>query len=388
MAFDALRGQRLRTGLSVLGISIGIAAVVGTVALGDAAHERLLGEFAKFALGRIELWSDATRLVPGATPKGFKTADLDVLRTLPGVHSVSPRLESNDTARYGAHSAGVQIVGLRHGDLPGYQQHVVDGRELSPIEETEPVQVAMIDVRLRNRLFGENGRALAQTVLIGNQPYTVVGIVDRDSTSGFDGGIDHVFVSARTWQAKVNPGGQITNMFVRMNPDADSRALGEVIERTLLRQHGQHDFDLWNSDDSYRDASMAVGMVQLVLSVIAGISLLVGGVGVMNIMLVAVTERTPEIGIRMAVGARPSDVQLQFLSEAIVLCAVGGAVGVAMVALLAMGVNLVQHQLALHVSLTAVLTAIGVSSLIGVTFGFLPARQASRLSPVVALARE
>jgi macrolide transport system ATP-binding/permease protein len=175
---------------------------------------------------------------------------------------------------------------------------------------------------------------------------------------------------------------------VYVDSGQDPVAVKAQLVQVLKVRHGLEDFNLFSLDDEFQKINKVMLSLKLVLSAIAGISLLVGGVGVMNIMLVSVSERTPEIGIRMAVGARQGDVQMQFLIEAVVLCAAGGLVGVAISWLAATAVNAAQHDLHMVVSWAALSVAFAVSSAIGIVFGFMPARQASHLSPVRALARE
>ena len=173
-----------------------------------------------------------------------------------------------------------------------------------------------------------------------------------------------------------------------MAENAQPQSVQAQVSRVLTQRHGQLDFMVFNRETQLREASKASDMMRLVLTAIASISLLVGGVGVMNMMLVAVSERTSEIGIRMAVGARPADVQIQFLVESMVLCGLGGLLGLALSWWVVWGINLLQADLQASLSWGAMVTALAVSTAIGLVFGGVPARQASRMSPVAALSRE
>jgi macrolide transport system ATP-binding/permease protein len=386
MAWDSLRAHRLRSALSILGISIGIAAVVSIVALGDATRQSLSDQLSALQSGRLLVYQDPSVLPPGAQPKDF-APDLPALSSLPAVASALPDYERSAATVQAERSTTLQAKGIRPGTLDSFGLRVVEGRDLSPLDEREGEQVVLLNTDARDRLFGVDAHPVGRTIGFAGLPLRVVGVVGKGHGANFDWGV-RGYVTTELFRRKLGVNAPVMQVTVLRAPTATNGETLAQVEHVLAMRHGQRDFRVWNMDENFQELGRVLGVLQLILSAIAGISLLVGGVGVMNIMLVAVSERTQEIGIRMAVGARPSDVQLQFLIEAIVLCGVGGLVGAALPALLAMIGNQLQDTLHVGVSGGALAAALGVSSLIGVAFGYVPARQAARLSPVQALARE
>jgi macrolide transport system ATP-binding/permease protein len=390
MALDALRGHRLRSALSMLGISIGIAAVVSIVALSDAARATVDTKLRGFLSGRLMVFRGNPRLGPGAQALPFRLQDIAALRAIPGVKSVAPELEMTVTARHDNRDGQMTLFGAAPGELPQHGVKLVEGRDLSELDLAQRTQFVVLNHKARDRLFAPNARVIGQTLFVGPLPFVVVGVATQGGGALDVSGDwrDQLYVPATTYADKIRGLAEIDRLNVYMEEGQPPQQVQAAAERVLKVMHGKEDFNFFSLDNEFRKIEQVTLVMKLVLAAIAGISLLVGGVGVMNIMLVAVSERTPEIGIRMAVGARQRDVQTQFLIEAVVLCAAGGLVGVALPWLAALAANAVQQQVQVIVSWAALAVAFGVASAIGIGFGFLPARQASRLSPVQALARE
>jgi macrolide transport system ATP-binding/permease protein len=403
-AWAALRGSRLRTALSMLGISIGIASVVSIVALTGAARRSIESDVASFMSGRIAVWRGNSSLQPGSQPKPFLPREIDTLRALPGVTGVNLDRESQLTARRGSRDAQVLARSAGARTLVARKLKIVDGRYFSALDHRDDTQVAVIDKKARDALFkpGESpiGRNLMLTLGsvpdgIGMDspwaalPVTVVGVVESDAALISGGNwLGEVLIPEGTFARKIDARVDYDHFDLLLVPGTPpDRVRSQLIHR-LRALHGAEDFSTWNGEEEFRKFTNITSSLAAVFAGVAAIALLVGGVGVMNIMLVSVSERTREIGIRMAVGARRSDVLLQFLVEAVLLCCMGGLVGVGLSWLASLGFNQVQHQLHVSVSWDALLVAFIVSSGVGLLFGTLPARRAAALSPVDALARE
>lgn len=411
----SLKGNRLRTALSMLGISIGIAAVVSIMALTTAARSSIEKDVGSFLSGRIPVWRGNPNLPPGTQPQPFRPNEIDAIRALPGVKGVTVEREVQLTARHGSRDSMVSVLGADANILVARKLKLVEGRMISPLDLNSSLQVALIDDKARKNLFkpGENpvGKTLllapgggmdaqaaqAQAQAAGVElpvgvalPVTIIGVVEPDSGSAvqFGGWLGQVLVPVTTFGRKLDLRVDADQFHVLLDFTVPPDEVRKQIHFRLKALHGVEDFDSWNADEEFKKIQSVTGAMALLFAGVGAISLLVGGVGVMNIMLVSVSERTREIGIRMAVGARQADVRLQFMVEAVVLCCLGGLVGVGLSWLAATGLNAFQDKLTVHVDGTALAVAFGVSTLVGLIFGTLPARRAAALSPVDALARE
>ncbi|MFZ2988787.1 ABC transporter permease, partial [Ideonella sp.] len=408
-AWLALKGNRLRTALSMLGISIGIASVVSILALTSAARETIEKDVRGFLSGRIPVWSGNPALPPGTQPKPFRPQELDAIRALPGVKGVSEVRELMLTARHQSRDATVSAIGAEANALAARKLKLVQGRYFNDFDQASSAQVAVIDEKARDALF-KPGQPVLGAVLMVNPmsgaapvdamgvpppvgvalPVTVVGVVSPDTGGpvNFSSWNGQLLIPIRTFVRKLDAQPDVYNFNVLLDFSVPPDQVRAQLEHRLKALHGIEDFGSWNADEEFRKIQSVTGAMAALFAGVGAIALLVGGVGVMNIMLVSVSERTREIGIRMAVGARQGDVRLQFLIEAVVLCCLGGLVGVGLSWLAAQAVNAFQTQLVVQVSWAALGVAFAVSSAIGLLFGTLPARRAAALSPVDALARE
>jgi macrolide transport system ATP-binding/permease protein len=405
-AWLALRGNRLRTALSMLGISIGIASVVSILALTDAARGSIEKDVRGFLSGRIPVWRGNPALPPGAVARSFRPSELDAIRALPGVKDVNVVREMQLTARHRARDAGVTAIGADAQSLAARKLKLAEGRYFNALDQAGSAQVVVIDDKARKSLFKPGQPALGQTLLLTPSaltielpgqptiagaalPMTVIGVVEPDGggiSLNFSGG--QVLLPLSTFARKLDPKLDTDSFNVMLDFSVPPAQVREQVIHRLKALHGVEDFDSWNADAEFQKIQNVTAAMAALFAGVGAIALLVGGVGVMNIMLVSVSERTREIGIRMAVGARQGDVRLQFLIEAVVLCCLGGLVGVALSWLGAQGINAVQAKLEVRVSWAALAVAFAVSSAVGLLFGTLPARRAAALSPVDALARE
>ena len=389
MAVRALNAHRMRSFLTMLGIIIGIASVVSVVALGTGSQEKVLENISSLGTSTITIR-------PGT---GFGdrragaidtliSADADALALQPYAASVSPEVNTTANVTRGAvsSSASVRGVGIAYFDVGAYT--VTEGQLFTDASLQARDQVAVLDTDAASTFFPDGENPLGKTVQVGRVPLRVIGVVESSGAS-FGPQSIRVFLPYTTAVLRITGGNTVDAITVRVGDDYDIDAAEAQIDALLRSRHGgTKDFFLTNSDSIRESITSTAQTLTLLVSAIAVISLLVGGIGVMNIMLVSVTERTKEIGVRIAVGARRSDIIAQFLTEAILVCLLGGIIGV----LLALGsgwlIGSLQDTMRLTYSASTVVLAFASSTAIGVTFGYLPARSAARLDPVVALTRE
>ncbi|MBV8048010.1 MAG: MacB family efflux pump subunit [Paludibacterium sp.] len=388
MALFALGANRLRSALTMLGIVIGIASVVSIVALGNGAREAMLKEIRTIGTNAIFVyrgrdWGDDK----ADSIRTLLPADLAALSAEPYVDSVTPETSSTVRLRWGNTDVDAWAMGGGEDVFRVMNRTLVLGRGFNADDLRRQSQVVVIDHNAWRKLFGLRADVLGQVVLIGSMPAEVIGVVGKSSDRWSSKQIQ-VWLPYSTVASRVFGRLYFDSLTVRIRDGVSMDLAERQVARLLTQLHGEKDFFTQNMDAVFKSINNVTRMLSLFLVLVATISLIVGGVGVMNIMLVSVSERTREIGIRMAVGARQRDVMLQFLIEAILVCLAGGAVGI----LLALGiggvVSLMTESFEMLFSAGAVLLAVGCAAGIGVTFGFWPARNAARLDPVVALARE
>jgi len=387
LALLALRSHKLRSFLTMLGIIIGIAAVVSVVALGRGSSERIQENISAIATNTIEIrpgqgFGDERSekiqtLMPG---------DAEALAQQPFAAGVTPTVSTSASLRYG----NVSVTGTINGVSASFP--AVRGYELAQgiwftersVEQRS--QEVVIDDNTRDKLF-PNIDPLGEVIFLGKVPARVIGVT-KHKTSPF-GSSDalNVWLPYTTAMTRVIGQNYLQSITVRVSDQTDTGTAESRIVDLMLKRHGRQDFFVINTDTIRETIQQTNQTMTMLISLIAVISLIVGGIGVMNIMLVSVTERTREIGVCIAVGARRADILRQFLSEAVLVCLLGGTLGVGLS--LAVGALLTRAStIPLSFSSTSILAAFGCSTLIGVVFGFLPARNAARLDPVVALARE
>lgn len=391
MAGVALVSHRLRTALTMLGIIIGIASVVSIRAIGEGGQRHIRETIGPLASNRVEIrrgsgWGDSQA-------SGIQTlspADVDSIREQSYVHSATPMTQARFTVRHGNadSSAMVTAVGESFFDVRGII--LAKGRGFRDEEIRQQSQVVIIDHEAARTLFGPAQDPLGQVIIIGIVPCTVIGVTSEKSKDLFPASGANLLVPYTTAGVRLFGYQYFDSITVRVREGQNSRLAEKNLTTLVSYRHGTRDFFTNNMNTLAEAYEQTTRSISLMLSLVASIALIVGGIGVMNIMLVSVTERTREIGIRMAVGARRSDIMNQFLVEAVLICLVGGVLGV----LLSF---LAGYVFSLFVTVTkwkmvfttdAIVLAFVCSTLIGIAFGFLPARNASRLQPHDALSRD
>ncbi|MDY2562924.1 MacB family efflux pump subunit [Pseudomonas syringae] len=391
--FDAIRAawrvmwiNRFRTALTLLGIVIGVASVVVMLAVGEGSKRQVMAQMSSFGSNIIYLNGKAPN--PRA-PKGVITLEeVAALGELPEVKMIMPVNGGQAGVRYGNldHSS---YVGGNDTHFPAiFNWPVVEGSYFSEADEQNAAAVAVIGYKVRQKLFGEQSDPVGQYILIENVPFQVVGVLqEKGATSGDLDSDNRIAIPYSSASIRLF-GTQDPEYITIATCDANNVKQAEQSIRNLLQQlhHGKQDYELTNNAAMIQAEARTQNTLSLMLGSIAAISLLVGGIGVMNIMLMTVRERTREIGIRMATGARQSDILRQFLTEAVMLSVVGGLAGIVLA--LGMGAALLLSKVAVAFTLPAVAGAFACALITGVIFGFMPARKAARLDPVAALTSE
>ncbi|AZF48518.1 MULTISPECIES: MacB family efflux pump subunit [unclassified Pseudomonas] len=378
--------NRFRTALTLLGIIIGVASVVVMLAVGEGSKRQVMAQMGAF--GSNILYVSGSSPNP-RTPLGIITPqDVAALATLPQVKRIMPVNGAEAGVRFG-NIDYIAYVGGNDTQFPSiFNWPVVEGSYFTEADERNAATVAVIGARVRDKLFKGLVNPIGQYILIENVPFQVVGVLqEKGSSSGNKDSDDRIAIPYSA--ASIRLFGSYNPEYVVIAAADATRvnAAEQAINQLLKRLHqGKDDYHLTNNAAMIQAEARTANTLSLMLGSIAAISLLVGGIGVMNIMLMTVRERTREIGIRMATGARQRDILRQFLTEAVMLSVVGGLLGIAL-ALLVGGV-LVLAEVAVQFSLMAVLGAFGCALVTGVVFGFMPARKAARLDPVKALTSE
>ncbi len=399
IALRALARNKMRSTLTMLGIIIGVGAVIAMVGLGQGAQDQVQAQIANMGDNVVFVMA-GTRTVNGmsmgwgATKSLVYDDELAILRECPAVATAAAQSGTQAQVVYGKDNWFTRITGTEPQYMDVRRWPVADGDFFNRGDVETAADVAVIGETVRKNLFGATN-PVGETIRIKNLPFKVVGVLIPKGQSAGGMGQDQddtILIPITTLQKKITGQDWLQTIMVSAISREASFAAQQQISALLHDRHrirpGQDDdFFVRNQADVAEMADQTGRVMTLLLASIASVSLLVGGIGIMNIMLVSVTERTREIGIRMAIGATESDVQSQFLIEAVVLSLAGGAVGI----LVGIGSSILITNVlgwAVSVSVAAILTAVFFSMAVGVFFGFYPARKAARLDPIEALRYE
>ncbi|MGL6486998.1 MacB family efflux pump subunit [Aeromonas hydrophila] len=388
MALHAMLAHRMRTFLTMLGIIIGIAAVVSVVALGQGARAKVIDQINAMGTNTIDIfpgkdWGDEK----AASIQTLNKRDLDALLGQPYLEGASPQIAAPGQLRYRNKTSSGSIVGVGNDFFRVKGMKLTNGRLFDERDIQNRAAVAVVDGKTIESLLGKQD-PVGQVVLVGTLPVRIIGVVEEETGFGRSSQSVNVWLPYSAVMSRLISQNHFSQLTIRVK-DGVQPALAEQAAIELLTQrHGVKDFFTFSSDSIIKSVEKTTATMTLLVSAIAVISLIVGGVGVMNIMLVSVVERTREIGIRIAVGARQSDILQQFLIEAVMVSLLGGMLGVGVSLFIGLLFSLFVESIQMRFSLFSILMAFGCSSLIGILFGYLPARNAARLDPVEALARE
>lgn len=389
MSVQAIMAHKMRSLLTMLGIIIGIASVVSVVALGNGSEKKILADISAMGTNTISIF-------PG---RGFgdrrsgriKTLTIDdakVIAKQSYVASATPQTTSGGTLTYRNTdlTASLYGVGEQYFDVRGLK--LESGRLFDESDVKEDAQVVVIDQNTKEKLFGADVNPLGKTVLFNKRPLTVIGVMEKEENSFGNSDVLMLWSPYTTVMHQITGESYTNSITVKIKDDANTQVAEKGLTELLKTRHGTEDFFMNNSDSIKQMVETTTGTMKLLISSIALISLVVGGIGVMNIMLVSVTERTKEIGVRMAIGARRNNILQQFLIEAVLICIIGGLVGVGLSTLISLVFNHFVTEFPMEISIGSVIGAVVCSTAIGVAFGFMPANKASKLNPIDALSKD
>lgn len=398
-SFGTLAINKLRTGLAILGIIIGIGSVIALISLGQSSQKSIENQIQSLGSNILTI-SPSGQNVGGVRSAGgggttLTLEDAKALKsspTLTTVADVSPEYSRRNQVTAGRNNTNTQIIGVESVYASIHKIAMETGNFITDANNSALSKVAVLGPQAVSDLFGDNATALGQTIRINGQTFTVVGVTVSKGGSGFNNPDDAVYIPLSTAQKIIFGSNYLTSIAVEAkSADAMTDTQNEIgyflLARHKISDAANADFTIFSQNDILNTVSQVTGTFTTLLGGIAAISLLVGGIGIMNIMLVTVTERTREIGLRKALGAKKKFIIIQFLTEAILLTAIGGFIGMLLGILISFVLTKVMNM-PFTISPSAIFLSIGVSGGIGILFGWYPAKIASDLQPIEALRYE
>ena len=399
IAINSLKVNKMRSALTSLGIIIGVAAVIIMLAIGSGANKQVQENMESMGSNLLTIRSATAKT--GGVSMGMGTKPTlsikdatAIQKTARGVEAVAPVMNSTKQVMYGNQNWSTTVYGITTPYLYVKNYEVSRGRAFTMDDDKNAAKVAIIGSTVETELFGDVN-SINKTIRIGNVPFKVIGTLKSKGQMGPMDQDDIIFIPITTAQRKVfgtDFPGSVNQIIVKAATLEDTNLAEKDIEEILRRRHNlgklqENDFEIRNSAEFQEKMKSTVRTFAILLASIASVSLVVGGIGIMNIMLVSVTERTKEIGIRMAIGARAIDIQIQFLIEALILSLIGGLIGVVTGIIIALIVGGV-FGTSIEITLAPILLSFGFSGLVGIGFGYYPAYKASLLNPIDALRYE
>ncbi len=397
--YTALSANKVRSGLTILGIVIGISSVIALVSVGQGAQASIQSSIQSLGSNLIEITPGAAKTVGFGVSGGRGTAESltvgDANAIATQVSNVQAVAEESE-GRYQIAGVGTNTNTTVDGVTSSYANirnvQVSDGTFITDTQNAELAKVAVLGPTVVSDVIASGTEPVGQTIRINGQQFTVVGVTVSKGTSGFNNQDDMIYIPVATEQLYLAGNQYLSSVDVQASSADVMTQVQNDITSLLLQRHNisdptNADFSVLNQADILASASSITGTLTYLLGAIAGISLLVGGIGIMNMMLTTVTERTREIGLRKAIGAKQADISFQFLTEAVALTLIGGVAGIVLGVGLSMLVNL-SGLVHTSISWSAILLAFCVSAAIGIAFGWYPARRAASLNPIEALRYE
>ena len=397
--YSVLFANKARSGLTILGIVIGIGSVIAMVAVGQGATGSIESNIESLGSNLIMVTPGAQRNTGSQVSLGRGSAQTLTLEdaeavqeNIDTVKAVAPEVSGRYQVTAKGTNTNTQIVGVTVSYPEVKNVEIEEGNFISEQNVNNASKIAVLGPTTRDDLFGEEGEAIGQTIRINGIQFKIVGVTVSKGGTGFSNQDDIIYIPISTAQRFLSGSDSVTTVNVEIVNQESMSAAQEEITSLLLNRHNINDstnadFTIMNQADIISSASSITDTLTILLASVAGISLVVGGIGIMNMMLTTVTERTREIGLRKAIGAKKKDITMQFLAESVMLTFIGGAIGIflgCLVAFLLSNFNIISTQ----ISLTSIILAFGVSAIIGIVFGYYPAKRAASLNPIEALRYE
>ena len=392
--YNSLSANKARSGLTMLGIVIGIASVIAMVSIGNGAKQSIQSSIES-------LGSNLLTILPGIVQPGrvivssgrgtaqtLKNEDIDVVKTIDGVAAISPEVSRRFQVVAMGNNTNTTITGVIPDYMNVHNVNLANGSFISDANERGMGRQAVLGATVATDLFADVD-PLGKTIRINKVNFNIIGVMVAKGGAGFSGLDDMIFVPLSTMQKILSGVDYLSTMSVSVTDKNRMTEVKDLIINALLDKHrvDEADFSVISQEDILGTLTTVIDTFTIFLAAIASISLLVGGIGIMNMMLTTVTERTKEIGLRKAIGAKKRDINLQFLSEAVMLTFIGGALGIILgwfISFIVTSTGIIATQ----VSLFSIFLAFGVSTGIGIVFGYYPARRAAQLNPIDALRYE
>ncbi len=384
MSLQAIVSHRMRSFLTMLGIVIGITSVVSISGIGEGTKEQILSVFNSLGSNYIAVTNKSY-----ISSSGLSFEDAEVIEDLDFVKAVTPGISKSGLLKYQNEKFSVTFTGVEDNKTPRLLAEELDkGRFFTPDELQGAEQVVIINKYLKEKIF-KDGQAVGKTIYFAQLPFKVVGVT-KPMENSQKNPQDLAWTPNTTILQKIigNQHRGLFSIIIYTKSGVNMYLAEQAIKRYLLTRHGVNDFNIISSDSILKTVESTMGILTLMISSVAFISLLVGGIGVMNIMLVSVSERTREIGVRMAIGAKQSNIKQQFIIEAILLCFIGGLIALGLSYLINLIFNHYVTMFKMIISSSTMMIAMIVSSIIGLVFGYIPAKNAAKLNPIEALSNE
>lgn len=397
----ALSANKVRSFLTILGIVIGIGSVIAMIAIGQGAQSSIASSIQSAGANLLTIMPGAARGVGVQISAGRGSSQTltegdaaTILQQVPLIKAISPEFTRRSQITAKGTNTNTQVLGVVPDYTVVHNIQIGQGDFVSAQQNTNASRVAVLGPTARDDLFGAGANAIGQNIIINGQQFKIIGVTASKGGTGFNNPDNYVYIPLSTMEHFLagDTTGYVSDIAVNVTDQAFMNEAQNQITALLLDRHKisdptAADFSIINQADIVASASTVTNTFTILLASVAGISLLVGGIGIMNMMLTTVTERTREIGLRKAIGAHKTDVTKQFLAEAVMLTVLGGIIGVLLGWLLSAAVTRFAG-IATNVSLSSIALAFGVSAAIGIIFGYYPARRAAGLSPIEALRYE